>query len=566
LGSFALAFQVLGSIITNHATWRRRLWIGIALAHRAMFICILVAPMLFLDTRLRILWIVVALFLHDSLAQTSVPMWLSWMADLVPKERLGRQWAARQKFITGLNMVAMVVIAAVFWYFEKAGMVVKGFIVTGSFGVLLGLTDVLLFFRVPEVPNERVTGVRLRDALAQPLRDNEFRPFLLFMSFFQFAVFTASPFFGLYMFEFLHFSVFTVQMLGTAAALGVVLSSTFWGLLCDTYGFRPVLRILTACKTLTPVAYIIAPRVASISIPFLCLAMFFDGLMNAGMMLSTQGILLKSTPRRNRSMYIAASNFIAVGLVAGIAPVVSGRLIDFLNARVEWHMGIYLFTGYHLIFLSSSALRAVAFFSSAHIREIANVPVPTVLAQVFTRNSMRVARLVHQLGEGPKETQRVRAAFLLGALRHPMAVRQLMQALQDPSHAVQEAAIDALGAIGGAEATESLITAMMSQGNGMRPRAARALGRIRSTEALKALLRNFKSRDTEVLKETVDALAQIGNDAAILPMISLFHDTEDQDLQEHIAAALSKLAETDTIEEVVGLLRERRPPYQRTIR
>jgi HEAT repeat protein len=93
----------------------------------------------------------------------------------------------------------------------------------------------------------------------------------------------------------------------------------------------------------------------------------------------------------------------------------------------------------------------------------------------------------------------------------------------------------------------------------IRPQAARALGQIGGINSLKALLTHLRRRDPSSLLDTIDSLARIGDDAAIPPLIMLFHDIDDEQVRHHIAAALGRMTQTESIEEVAGLLQGRRP-------
>src|SRR5690606_33655059 len=118
LGAFAMSFQIVGSLLSNRLARRKYVWITVAICHRLAFVGVLLAPTLFEGERPRIWWIITAIFVHDAFAQTSVPLWLSWMADLVPRATMTRHWASRQLFITASTMIAMAIIAVTFHYFE----------------------------------------------------------------------------------------------------------------------------------------------------------------------------------------------------------------------------------------------------------------------------------------------------------------------------------------------------------------------------------------------------------------------------------------------------------------
>ncbi|HNT33545.1 MAG TPA: MFS transporter [bacterium] len=558
LSSLALAFQVIGSLAANRLKHRKPVWMIIAITHRLVFINVLMAPMLFGNDRLRLWWIILLLFGHDLLAQIGVPLWMSWMADLVPKETMTRHWASRQRLITSINILVMIAVALFFDRYEKSGQIVRGYTLMASVGVIIGIVDILLFLRVPEPPNERALRTPLLEAVSQPLKDFHFRAFLRYYVCWYFAVFVGSPFMALYMIDHLGMDARTVQLISAFGLLGVVLVSRLWGLLCDTYGYRPVIRILTVGKSFTPLFFFFAPAILSISIPMMAVLMFVDGMMNSGTTLAFQGVLLKSTPKKNRAMYIAASNFMALGVAASIAPILAGKIIDILNELPSLNIGFYRLNGYHAVFALSAALRFSVIPLANRLHQPKSFPIKRVIGQINFENAFRVTRLIYHLHESSKAHKRVASAQALGRLKNPLAISDLINALNDPSQNVREAAADALGAIGASEAAEPLSRALFDPRSGIAPRAARALGRIAGVQSLKALLTNLRNADSVALHETIDSLADIGHDAAILPLICFFREVQDPDLRIHVARALGKISKSESPEEVLSMLMGRR--------
>lgn len=562
LSSLALAFQVVGSVVASRVKRRKVIWMTLAIMHRIVFINVLLAPVLFGSDRLRLWWVIIVLFGHDLLAQIGVPLWMSWMADLVPKETMTRHWASRQRLITSINILVMIAVALFFNRYEQSGQVVRGFTLMATLGIVIGIVDVLLFLRVPEPPNERVYRVPLSDVLSQPIKDLKFRAFLRYYVCWYFAVFVGSPFMALFMIDHLGMDARTVQLISACGALGVVLVSRLWGLLCDTYGYRPVIRILTVCKSFTPLFFFFAPSVLAISIPMMAVLMLIDGMMNSGTTLAFQGVLLKSTPKRNRAMYIATSNFMALGIAASIAPIMAGKIIDVLNELPSLNLGVYRLNGYHAVFALSAALRFSVIPLANRLYQEKGVPIRTVIKQINFQNTFHVTRLIYKLHESASAFKRVAAAQALGRLRNPLAISDLINALEDPNQSVREAAADALGAIGASEASEPLSRALFDVRSGIAPRAARALGKIAGVDSLKALLANLRNVDSIALRETIDSLVHIGNDAAILPLICFFREIEDPDLRLHVADALGKLSKSESPAEVMSMLLGRRSAPQ----
>jgi HEAT repeat protein len=185
-----------------------------------------------------------------------------------------------------------------------------------------------------------------------------------------------------------------------------------------------------------------------------------------------------------------------------------------------------------------------------------------VIRQIRSRTTLGVVRWVYRLIESPHEEVRLRAARILGGLKHPLAIRELIQALGDESVAVREAATKALGRIGDSEAVEPLAEALINPNSGIASPAAAALGRIGGVDSLRALLANLRNADARTLGAILDSLDRINDSAAIVPLICLFNETGDEQMNVRIAATLGRLGETESTEAVLQLLRERRPTGQ----
>ena len=256
LGSFALVFQMVAGAWSNHMLRRKRVWMVVCILHRLLYLLVLAAPFLFRGERPRLWWIIVVLLVHNVLMQFSVPLWLSWMADIIPKDSLNRYWGTRQRIISGFSILMQLGSAGLFWYFERNDDVIRGFTALAFTGIIAGVVDILLFYPIPEPLNERHQGVGFLAALKEPLSNPGYRPFLIFRGFFTFAMMFMGPFCFPYMIEELGFSAVKVQLIFLTYAVASLYSSRLCGLLCDIYGFKPVLQMIVVGKCIIPLAYV----------------------------------------------------------------------------------------------------------------------------------------------------------------------------------------------------------------------------------------------------------------------------------------------------------------------
>lgn len=554
-GALAIGFQILGAHLTNLLRYRKLPWMIITITHRLLYSAIVAAPFLFKDPHLRMMWIVLFVFLHDALAQTSTPMWFSWMSDLLPRDSMNLHWGQRQRFITALTTVFLIVMALGFDIFEKHGYVLLGYTILACVGIIAGVIDILLFHWVPEPPHTPLIEERFWSTLIEPVRHPEFRYFLLLMAYWNFSIFVAAPFFTPFMMKHLAMTALIVQMISVASSIGVVAGSNYWGLLCDVYGFRGILQVLAVGKVLAPACFLIALPGQHWTTALLMVLMFFDGFLNAGTVLAPQGVMLKATPRRNRTMYIASANFLSLALGATLASVITGKFIDWANDLGNLRVGSYQVTGYHWAFVISTLLRLGAIPLAGKIRDERQVSWRELLPRMLSWKSFVVAHYVARLQSSESEFVRYRAATKLARCRSPLAIKPLIQALNDSALIVQKAAIDALSEIGSPEVVEPLSKVLFDPASQLHARAAQALSRLGHPQSLRALLRGLRSADPRVLRVTAKSLARLREPAALVPLISLYHEVSDETTRRVIAEALMRIAEVRSVTEVYEALK-----------
>jgi MFS family permease len=549
-GAFAIGFQILGAHLTNLLSTRKLAWMIVTISHRLLYAGIVLTPFLFDDVHTRMMWILAFVFLHDALAHTSVPMWLSWMTDLLPRDSMNLYWAQRQHFITAVTTVILVVMALGFDVFEKRGMVLLGYTVLASVGIVLGVIDILLFIWVPEPRHQPLRGEPFWSTLLEPVRDSAFRRFLVFMAYWNFSIFVAAPFFTPFMMKNLEMSSLMVQMISIVSSIGVVVGSNYWGLLCDLYSFRRILQLLAIGKIAAPACFLVALPHAHWSYVLLCILMFFDGFLNAGAVLAPQGVMLKATPRRNRTMYIAAVNFLSLAFGATLASVATGKFIDWVDSFGPKAIGSYQITGYHWAFVMSTLLRIGALPLSRRLTEDHGASWKELLRAALSWKAFAVARQASKLQLSESEFERYRATVKLGRYRTPLAIPALVKALSDSSLVVRKGAIDALAVIGSPEVVEHLAAALFDTKSELHARAAHALSRLGQPRSLRALLKGLQASDPRVLRVTIKSLARLREPAALVPLISLYHEVSDESVRALIADALAKIAGVPSVEEV----------------
>nr|MBA3892061.1 MFS transporter [Gemmatimonadaceae bacterium] len=168
---------------------------------------------------------------------------LSWMAELVPS-RIRNAFFANRSRTMGVFGMAMALAAAALldgWRRAHPGSL-TGFAVVFTFAMALGAVSLLVMRKVPHPRRQqsRMEEVRLRDALAGPARDRNFRPLLYFGGVFGVGIGLLSPHLTVYLLQELHLSFMAVTALAAASAVTSAMTNAWWGRLGDHFGTKTV--------------------------------------------------------------------------------------------------------------------------------------------------------------------------------------------------------------------------------------------------------------------------------------------------------------------------------------
>lgn len=280
--------------------------------------------------------------------------WLCWIRDLVPETiRIG--FLSRRNQVDTVLALSLSIGGGAFidWWAEGHPGSTFGFVAVFAVAMACGLISLALMSRIPEVANQRPDDQMpsLRRLFLAPLREKNFRTVLGFYSFWNLAVNLSTPFFAVYMLEQMGLPFWYVTVLGTLSSLCGLVANRFWTRLCEKFGHRPVIFIATLGDALYPLWWLmVSPQWAWLLIPIHC-----SGLFSAPLAVGPNNLVLKLSPLRNASPYMAVFNAI-VGPVTALAAVLGGCLAGALSG---WHcnVGPCELSGLKLLFLISAVGR-----------------------------------------------------------------------------------------------------------------------------------------------------------------------------------------------------------------
>jgi MFS family permease len=322
---------------------RRRRLISVA----ALFVARLALPLYALvpfipDRGIAIVVLIAAALLHYGLNAVAACSWNSWMRDLIPADRLGRFFARRSLFATGVSAGATI-LAAIALESARGSESLGDQVFGGLYvlGFLCGLLSTWSLSRVPEPRmGEAGESEPLRRLLLQPLRDRNFRSMLRYLASWQFAVNLATPFFTVYFVRALGFGMGFVLVLTVLSQIANVAVVRGWGQLSDRFANTSVLTVATPLFILCIAGMAFAGEFAdpTARAAYLIGLHIVMGAAGAGVGLAASNIVMKLSPAGAATSYMA-TNALVSAVAAGVAPIVGGWMADFFaRRRLEFHL------------------------------------------------------------------------------------------------------------------------------------------------------------------------------------------------------------------------------------
>lgn len=288
-------------------------------------------------------------------------LWSAWMGDVVPERQRGRYFGFRSGIV---GLVGMLANLAAGWFLDRVAAPLDFQIVIAVAVVSAGVGVALYFLQYdPPTPRRRTA---LRDVLAVPMRDANFRRFLVFAVYWQFVVLLGSPFVIPYFLEELKLSFTQVAVWSAIAAVTALVTTNLWGRVADRVGNKAVLALGTFfAGTVLPGSWILAGFTGHVY--WIWIAGVCDALSWGAVTPALFNLALVSAPAQGRVAFIAMYSLVT-GVAGFLGGVLSGPLLTVLQ-RGELHLFGLTWTGYHSLFLLSGIGRSQAWRLLRHVKE-----------------------------------------------------------------------------------------------------------------------------------------------------------------------------------------------------
>lgn len=356
--SFAISLQLVSAYWASRVGYRRALWFVLETASRLVRAIGLAAGFLLFVRGYHAAaatWMIVLLCAGGCFTAAGQPAWFSWLADIIPERVHGRFMGRRDAWI---SLATIGVTIPLSYWLDLVSQDQKFHVLAVMFGVgiLLGVVDLFLHRQIPEPPAARQLENPFWHQVLTPLKDREYRYWLVFTVVWNFAMFLGGALATVY---FLNNLGLRRNFLGASIALvavpfvGPLFTSRWSGRVVDRLGVRRVLIASHFVWCILPILWVVAvPRTALF---WLGLSSLLGGAATSAAVNSSNKLILRIPPPQKRAMYMAVTACLN-NLSGGAASILAGYFLAGLGDRHCFFAGKD-FVPFDLLFVISFVLR-----------------------------------------------------------------------------------------------------------------------------------------------------------------------------------------------------------------
>lgn len=584
VGQLAMVLQVFSALVAERLPSRKTYWCVVVLLHRLLWFVPGLLPLFVpADTPWMTTAIISVLVVSSILAQLGTAPWWSWMAELVPAQSRASFWGRRHSIASAIGLAGMLGAGWILDFYNDPSQprqVLIGFAIVFTAAAVLGVADILIHLWVPE---PRASGTlskgNLLERLIQPLRNRDFLWLTLSMGVWTFGVGLVAQMGFVYLNRVFHIGYSAMSAFVISGMIGASMAGFLWSYVMDRVGARNFGAVMMLVAPLLGTAWffmlnttvtidlpILPPMTMAQPILILLVVNVFGGLFYSGVGLAQVSLIAALMPANGRTMAMAV-HWSAVGALGAMGPLVAGKITDWVTAHpIHWVMPTGTTFGFFhiLILLQIAIVWLVAVRMLLAVKQLkGEMTFRTALASLQVTNPLRVVTgtlNVYSLLSSTTRDGRADAVRKLGEDRFRIAVRDLIEKLEDPSSDVREEAAMALGRIGSPDAVEALVKKLDDPNIDLMPQIARALRQSQDRSSVDALIRRLRDTDRETVSESARTLGEIGDNRASEPLLKILQESRDAKVISASSEALAKLGEMAAIYEILPRLRETANP------
>jgi hypothetical protein len=283
---------------------------------------------------------------------------MSWLADIIPSEHHGRFMGRRSAWIARASLLVILPMGLML---DKVSEDTKmpALMLVFAAGFLIGAVDLLIHRTIPEPPMVVPPRRRFWQEALAPLRDERFRPWLVFNAVWTFSMTLGGSLAAVYFVEDLGIKR---NFLGGGIVLiifplvGSMAGARALGAMVDRYGVKRMLLVGHLMWAVLPIFWVGAtPHTA---LWWLAASSLIGGVASTTSLTAAGKLVTRLPPAGHVPMYVAVST--CVGALAGsCGPALAGVILH-CTRETTWQIGSVTAVGFHVLFALSLVLRLSA--------------------------------------------------------------------------------------------------------------------------------------------------------------------------------------------------------------
>ncbi|MCD6361453.1 MAG: MFS transporter [Armatimonadetes bacterium] len=547
------ASQLVTSYFTRRIRNKRRFCVTLGffeITSASLIVTTMLLPQAYRFTALAALLLTAYLLGH-----TVNPIFNSWLSNIIPSSIRG-QYIGRRMMYLAVSAIVYLYLASK-WLDMWPGQ--TGFVTVFVVGWAAGILGYVMMARTP-YPRMRVEPAEgLGRAIIEPLRDPTYRPLALFMCTWIATGMMSGAFYSVYMINVLKLPYAQVAIYINITLFMMMIGYRLWGAFAQRFGSKPIEQLLIGPYVLTVAMWVFMTPATYVWL--LPIQRMLAGLLWAGIEVANSSLLYKLVPggRENSSYFANWMTFTAIGAAGG--PFIGGMIRQALPEAGVTVAGMSL-TPLQVVFAVSTLLGLVPVVLSRFLRET-EATSPRYLLGQFRGNLLTYAYNWALYRTGLDEERRARATRALGHSHTPLAVDQLVDALDDVSPQVRMEAARGLGEMRAPEAVEVLTEELYDDESDIRPEAVQALGKIGAPVSVAPLVEALSDEDPRVRVSAAMALGSIGGEEAREALLAALEGDFDKTTFAAVVEGASHLGDLRIIRPALRRLPEFRSPVLR---
>ncbi|MCC6454328.1 MAG: MFS transporter [Caldilineaceae bacterium] len=484
-----------------------------------------------------------------------------WVQEYIPNSVRGK-YSAQNSIYTTLVGLGSVAVAG--YVLDRTPGSLSGYMGLISAGLIFGFISVWAASRIPggaAVKAESVPSPWRGMAIAA--RDRNFMRYLVGAALITLGVVPMGSFLPLYMQEVVGLSEGQTVLLQSGALVGNLVSSLPWGWASDRYGSKPVMISGLVLKILLPVLWFTMPRESEMSFYVAMGIAVLLGISDMAWGIGAGRLLFVSVVPPEKKLEYMPLHYAWVGTIGGLSQLLGGILID-LFVGIDGTLFGFALNAYSPLFALGFVLTVATTLLLMGMRADNVFGVGEFAGMFFRGNPFLAVNALVRYYMAKDERSTISVTERLGLTKSPLAVDELVEALQDPRFNVRiEAIISVARMPADPRLTAALLEVLKGTELALKAMAAWALGRIGDKDALPALREELDSPYLSIRAQSARALGALRDRTLIPELRARLRVEKDKGLQMAYASALGNMRAEEAVPDLLSLLDQMQNPGAR---